>query len=226
MKTKVIISTLFIFTLCSCIDKILGHKYVATIDNTRIRIKKSYTKDGLFDHFPKSVSAQSYIYMESCIPSEVYDFTSEFSAYSYLFLNMEKDSLLLFPQTYIYRTHYTDKNFIIDDRFSYYMYFDTLKVRNIIFPEAYPIPYFEDFDFGLGCEKFDLRPSGIQMIIDKYTVPNDLEVYVLKAEHGYFWKKKYDLKRPQKLGIWQNGYSCGIAISKRLNVIVYWMKAW
>jgi hypothetical protein len=64
------------------------------------------------------------------------------------------------------------------------------------------------------------------MSVDVNNVPDDLEVFVIKAEHGYFWKKKFDLERPNTLGIWKNGYSCGIAISRKSNMIIYWMKAW
>jgi len=37
---------------------------------------------------------------------------------------------------------------------------------------------------------------------------------------------KADWDRPKTLGEWKNGYSCGIAISRKRNMIVYWMKAW
>ena len=164
--------------------------------------------------------------MESDIPTSNFDPESVYSACIYLFLEMGEDSLLLYPKTYIYKTNYSNRNFIIDDSFSYYKYTDTLKLRNVALPGAYPIPYFEDFDFGLGSERFDLRSLGILMVIDKHYVPDDLEVFVLKAGHGYFWKLKFDQDRPETLGDWKNGYSCGIAISRKRNMIVYWMKAW
>jgi len=213
-------------TLNSCIDKILGHKYVATIDNARIGFKDSYSINGLFDHFPKSISNKSFIDMLSRVPSNTYYPDSYHTGFVYLVLKMGEDSLSLSPKTYIFKTKYTEQNFIIDDGFSYYMYFDTLKFRNNALSGTYPIPYFEDFDFDLGSERIDLRPLGMHMVIDKYYVPEDLEVFVLKAGHGYFWKLKADFKRPETLGEWKNGYSCGIAISKKCNRIIYWMKAW
>lgn len=226
MKKKIVLTLLLIIMFSSCIDKILGHKYVALVENARANLKSSYTIDGLFDHFPKSISNKSYIDMLATIPDNIYYPDTYHTGFFYLFLNMGKDSLSLYPKKYIYKTQYTNQNFILDDSFSYYKYTDTLKLRNVIVPKAYPIPYFEDFDFGLGSERFDLRPLGMLMVIDKYYVPEDLEVFVLKAGYGYFWKKKFDLDRPETLGEWKNGYSCGIAISKKRNIIIYWMKVW
>jgi len=228
MKTKkyILVISLSTIMLSSCVDKILGHKYVATIENCEIGFKHSYSINGLFDHFPKSISNKLFIDMEFTVPSNTYYKDSYHTGFVYLMLHMGEDSLSLYPKKYIYKTHYKDRNFIIDDGFSYYKYFDTLKLRNVDIDGTYPIPYFIDFDFGLGSERYDLRPLGMQMVIDKYNVPDDLEVFVIKSEYGYFWKKKFDLERPETLRIWKNGYSCGMAISKKQNVVIYWMKAW
>ena len=226
MKKKTIVIALITIMFSSCIDKILGHKYVASIENARISLKDSYTINDLFDHFPKSISNKSVIHMGFTIPDNINYPDDYHTGFFYLFLNMGEDSLSPYPKTFIYKTKYTNRNFILDDSFSFYKYTDTLKLRNVILSGAYPIPYFEIFDFGLGSERFDLRPQGKLMVIDKYYVPDDLEVFVLKAGQGYFWKKKFDLDRPKTLGEWKNGYSCGIAISKKRNMIIYWMKAW
>jgi len=226
MKKTTILLALHIILLSSCIDKILGHQYVSTIDNARIMLEKSYTKDGLLEHFPTSISNKSVLHIMFSIPDTTYSSDDYYTGFVYLVLKMGEDSLSLYPKSYIYKTQYKSRNFILDDSFKYYKYYDTLKLRNVDIAGAYPIPYFIDFDFGLGSERFDLRPLGMQMVIDKYNVPDDLEVFVLKAEHGYFWKKKFDLDRPKTLGEWKNGYSCGIAISKKRNMIAYWMKAW
>jgi len=226
MKKTTILLALLTILFSSCIDKILGHQYVATIDNARIMLEKSYAKDGLLEHFPTSISNKSFIDIMFTIPDTTYSPDVYYTGFVYLVLKMGEDSLSLYPKSYIYKTQYNSRNFILDDSFKYYKYYDTLKLRNVDIAGAYPIPYFINFDFGLGSERFDLRPLGMLMVIDKYYVPDDLEVFVLKAEHGYFWKKKFDLERPNTLGIWKNGYSCGIAISRKSNMIIYWMKAW
>jgi hypothetical protein len=164
--------------------------------------------------------------MQFTIPTRVYYPESNHIGYLYLMLHRGGDSLSLYPKTFIYKTKYINRNFIIDDGFSYYKYFDTLKLRNVALPQAYPIPYFEDLDFGLGSERIDLRSTGILMVIDKNNVPDDLEVFVLKAGPGYFWKWKAEWDRPETLKEWKNGYSCGIAISRKCNIVVYWVKAW
>lgn len=226
MKKSIYILTLQIALFSSCIDKVLGHKYVATIDNARIMLEKSYTKKGLLEHFPTSISNKSVLHTMFTIPDTTYSSEDHYTGFVYLVLKMGEDSLSIYPKSYIYKTHYKNKNFILDDSFNYYKYYDTLNIRNVKIPSTYPIPYFIDFEFGLGSERFDLRPLGIQMVIDKYFVPEDLEVFVIKAEHGYFWRKKFDLQRPETLGEWKNGYSCGIAISRKRSIIVYWMKVW
>ena len=227
MKKSIFILALVTIILSSCIDRILGHKYVATIDNARIMLEKSYTKEGLLEHFPKSISNKSVLHIMFTIPDTIFYEDDYNTGFVYLALKMGEDSLSVYPKSYIYRTQYNNnKNFILDESFTYYKYYDTLKLRNVYIPGAYPIPYLIDFDFGLGSERFDLRPQGMLMVIDKYKVPDDLEVYVIKAEHGYFWKKKFDLQRPNTLGIWKNGYSCGVAISKKMNLIIYWTKVW
>ena len=223
---KAITLSFLIIISSSCIDKILGRKYVATIENYEIGFKKSYSIRGLFDHFPKSISNNLFVGLQSTVPSNIYYPDSYHTGFVYLTLKMGEDSLSLYPKTYLYKTKYNERNFIIDDGFSYYTYFDTLKLRNVAINGVYPIPYFEDIDFGIGSERFDLRKIGILMVIDKYYVPEDLDVFVLKANHGYFWKLKANWDRPETLGEWKNGYSYGIAISKKQKIIVYWMKAW
>jgi hypothetical protein len=164
--------------------------------------------------------------MEGCIPIKTENKENTHAGYTFLFLNMGEDSKALYPKKYIYKTYYANQNFIVDDSFDYYKYTDTLNLRNVAHYGLYPIPYFEYFDFGLGSLRFDFRSSGVPAIIDKYNVPDDLEVFVIKAGHVYFWKLKFEQERPESLGVWKNGYSSGIAISEKLNMIVYWMKAW
>lgn len=226
MRIKILVLILLNITLGSCTDSIIGHKYVSSIKNARINFEHCYSVNGLFDHFPKSISNKSVVDMLLKIPNNTYYLGSYYIGFSFLILKMEGDSLGLYPKSYVYKTLYTNRNFIIDVAFSNYKYTDTLKQRNVALPGAYPIPYFEDLDFGLGSERFDLRTKGIDLVVDKNNVPDDLEVFVLKTGYGFFWKLKFDQDRPITLGDWKNGYSCGIAISKKNNMIVYWMMAW
>lgn len=229
MKIKILLLSILLITQYSCIDNAVVHTCKENLKKAQKGIERCYSVKGIFDHFPKSYSSKSYIHMQSSVPSTEFDpqtYQGIYSANSYLFLDMGADSKRLIPESYIYKTRYSNRNFFIDDSFSYYKYYDTLKLRNVALLGAYPIPYFMDFDFGLGSERFDLRKIGIQLVCDKYNVPDDLEVYVLKAESGNFWKLKVNQERPEELGDWKNGYSCGLAISIKHNKIIYWMIAW
>lgn len=227
MNLKVIITTLIIqLFLISCIDGLFGNKYTNEISKAKSGIEQFYTVTDLFEHFPKSISSDSYRYSESQIPQNFTNIDNAISGYSYLFIDMEKETHSFYPTIYLYKTQYSAKNFIVDHSFNSYKYIDTLKIRNVALPGSYPIPYFEDFDFGLGSEKLDLRSTGLPVIVDKFIVPDDLEVFVLKASPGFFWKIKFERERPETLGKWKHGYSSGIAISRKLNTVVYWMKAW
>ncbi len=224
--TKPLILVLIAATLCSCMDYILGERYVKILKHSQRDFESCYQEKGLFNHFPKTILNKSYRNIEYCIPTKIFDPESNYFTDLLLILDMAEGSKEFYPDTFIYKTPYRDLNFIVDGSFSYYQYYDTLTVRNVVRPNAYPIPYFGNYDFGLGAERIDLRSSGILMVIDKYNVPEDLEVFVLKAGYGNFWKIKINNERPATLGNWKNGYSCGVAISKELNIVVYWMMAW
>ncbi len=222
MITRSLILVLLSVLLSSCLNWIKMN----SIKNSQQAIENCYQVSGLFNHFPESISNKSYIRLKSCIPTKTFDPESVYSAYLFLFISIRDNINVVYPKTFISKTNYLEPNFIIDDSFGYYKYYDKTKVRNIALPGKYPIPYFENFDFGLGFERTDLRNSGILLINDKYNVPEDLEVYVLKAGSGYFWEIEFEQERPKTLGKWKNGYSSGIAISKKLNLAVYWMMAW
>lgn len=227
MKYKTITYIFVIFVLSSCIDSLFGNKYITSINKNRVIIERYFSVKGLFEHFPNSFSEKSYRFMLSKVPTNTFDPHSIYSVFTYLFLDMADDNVQsYYPSKYLHKTSYSKMNFILDDSFSYYMYTDTQKIRNVALPGTYPIPYFEDFDFGLGSERFDMRSSGLPIIIDKFNVPDDLEVFVLRSDKGFYWKTKFKQDRPDTLGDWKHGYSSGIAISRKLNIVVYWMKAW
>lgn len=96
---------------------------------------------------------------------------------------------------------------------------------NVEHPNKYPIPYFEDWNLGLnlGCKK--ITTLGKRKIpLDVYVVPSDLIVYVLSAKPIVI--ENSTMYRTELLKEWENGYSYGIAISKKENIIVYWFIEW
>ncbi len=59
-----------------------------------------------------------------------------------------------------------------------------------------------------------------------YYVPSDLQVHVVDAKAGNFWKNDCNEYRPESLKEWKHGYSKGFATSEKENIIVYWTMIW
>ena len=57
-------------------------------------------------------------------------------------------------------------------------------------------------------------------------LPKDFLIYVLEAHSGKFWNDKYLTKGKYMPEAWKNGYSKGVAISKKRKVIIYWFIIW
>ncbi len=57
-------------------------------------------------------------------------------------------------------------------------------------------------------------------------LPKDFKLYVLEAKSGQFFDKKYLTDGQFMPNEWKNGYSKGVAISKKRNVIIYWVIVW
>jgi hypothetical protein len=227
MNKKFLLIVLFLPILVnSCFDRNDGGRYVKKIRHFHQEFEKCYQVEGLFNHFPTKISNKSFIRFKATVPCNTFYPGSVYSDYLYLFLNILEDEQTILPDTFMYKTDYKKSNFIMDDAFRVYQNYDTAKVRNTVCPSAYPIPYFERLDFNLGFETIDLRNIRDNLFVDIHKVPEDLEVYVLKAGYGYFWEIEFDQERPETLGNWKNGYSSGVAISKEHNIAVYWMMAW
>lgn len=127
---------------------------------------------------------------------------------------------------FLYNTQYVnDSNIIINKARLKNDIFPIKKCHNY-FNKKYPIPYFESYNFKLGGEYIEKVVDGKTVGEYTYSIPSDLEVYVIEAEPGNFWKEKCPEPRPESLKEWKNGYSKGIAISKKEKLIVYWVIIW
>lgn len=208
-----------IVTLPSCVNQDHG---MSSIKDYKRNFEKLYEEDGLFSHFSSSISNESIINSKYLLPIEGFC-----TGYLIASVEMGGNYQRFYPDTFIYKSNYKDLNFIVDNSFKNYIYYDTARLRNVFQPDAYPIPYFEDFDFNLGSEKIEfITDTNVDLVFDKYIVPEDLEVFVLKVGIGDFWKIKCEEYRPETLEEWKNGYSSGVAISRELNIVLYWMMAW
>ena len=185
---------------------------------------KDYKRNGLLNHFPNNVKNNGlslHISPPSCPPS--FECSAQFGN---IYLICKMDTNTFIPNNVLYKDRYlSDSNIIIN----------LIELRRNIFPvekcnqwhlRKYPIPYFESYDFGLGEKETKKIVKNETYYNYTYTIPTDLEVYVIAAEPGNFWKKQCNEKRPASLKEWQNGYSRGIATSEKENIIVYWTMIW
>ncbi len=76
------------------------------------------------------------------------------------------------------------------------------------------------------CNRMEVTVDKDQYVVDTYYVPSDLQVHVVDARAGNFWKNDCNEYRPESLKEWKHGYSKGFATSKKENIIVYWTMIW
>ena len=92
-----------------------------------------------------------------------------------------------------------------------------------------PIYDFQDADFSLGTRPDSLF-NGLYYCEQEYeNLPADLEVYVIDAKAGNYWKNK-DLAeseaRPVLPDKWKHGYSRGIGVSHSCERVCWWLIVW
>lgn len=185
-------------------------------------------KSNLLDHFPSSIKNND-AFLEtnppSCPPS--YSCSAQFGD---VILIVDKPSYqdelsALLAEKIAYKTAYKDSNIIIN----------LSELRGDVFPiekcnkwhlNKLPIPYFESYDFGKGKTVEKKEVDGDTLFDYTHSIPLDLQVYVIQAEPGNFWKENCNEKRPETLKEWQHGYSKGFAVSEKNNIIAFWVIIW
>jgi hypothetical protein len=148
--------------------------------------------------------------------------------YGELYLITIRDSVteVGLRNNFLFKTYYqVDSNIIINQTELRRDMFPVEKC-NKSFDKKYPIPYFESYDFNLGEKTFEKVIDGEKYVYDVYTIPGDLEVFVIEAKAGDFWKENCNENRPESLQVWKHGYSKGIAISEKKDLMVYWTMVW
>ncbi len=184
-----------------------------------------YKVDGLMDHFPSSESIDVisiHVNPPACPPS--YECYSQYGDIYLIFRTKNTDSFI--PENFHFKTVYSDTGNLIIDLFELKDTIFLVEKCNVYYEEKLPIPYFERYNFGLGKKEEKKIVDGKEYYNYLYQIPSDLVVYVLQAETGDFWEESCNEERPKKLKKWQNGYSKGIAISQKENIVVYWSMLW
>jgi hypothetical protein len=80
------------------------------------------------------------------------------------------------------------------------------------YTEKYPIPNF-------WRNKFSTESNACRL-------PDDFKIYVLQAKQGADFDEKYLTRGVYMPKSWKHGYSKGVAISTKRNIVVYWFVIW
>lgn len=216
------------FVVSGCVtkqDNVNSTQFYELLRQQKITFGKDYNVGNLLSHFPETTkdSMQTFhVDPPTCPPS--FNCLAQFGEVYLVCKSIENSDYVVDDATYESK-YFNDSNIVVD----------VSELRKTVFPNekcntwhdgSVPIPYFERFNFGLGKKEIRTELDGETIVEALYTVPSDLFVYVFEAKAGNFWKENCDEKRPESLKEWKNGYSKGIAISKKESLIVYWTMIW
>lgn len=222
----VILALTFMVTGCMTNkDDINSSQFYELLKQQKITFGEDYNVGDLLNHFPETTkdSMQTlHSAPPTCPPS--FDCLAQFGEV-YLVCKSKGDSDSVVENAIFKTKYFCDSNIVINvSELRKDIFFN--KKCNIGYDNKYPIPYFESYDFGLGKKEVKKEVEGEIHYEYRHTVPSDLFVYVIDAKAGNFWKENCNERRPDSLRYWKNGYSKGIAISRRESIIVYWTMIW
>lgn len=90
---------------------------------------------------------------------------------------------------------------------------DSTLINRICYDKKYPIPNF------IGFHENDMNRDS--------KLDNTFTIYVLDANRADSWGTEFAMEpAPQMPNNWKNGYSKGIAISRKHQTIIYWTVIW
>lgn len=212
---------------------------IREIDVFQQELDSVYSINNIVNHFPH--------YKDNKIFRELiyYSPNTQFNSGALYYLsNLNNIEQVLTEHSYIDTIEYFSKNaFILDNGLLWRKGLSNIIYRydSIDVLHSYPIPVFDNIDFGLGeefyfqyidtdvcisCDTSIKKEHNDTLRSNKFVVPNDFNVYIIDALAGNFWRKKNNVYRPSSLGKWKNGYSRGIAISRSKKIICYWVIIW
>jgi len=235
MKKNILILFIATMFLPSCVYKTAS---IPSDNEARMQFLKylneMYEIDGLTDHFPPSWDLKNkfgekwnsrYV---SCYDDSLYHNFYCSAVYS--------DSVSVYDIDAIDDTLHYMRKFLFEDDSSYRV--------NVIYmddPQSYkqlsfdtinsPIYDFMDADFMLGTTIDSLFNDRYNYYakLEYAILPSDLEVYVVDARAGNFWKNR-ELSslepRPVLPDKWKHGYSRGIGVSRECKMACWWLIVW
>lgn len=182
--------------------------------NDKYLSSKSFYKDNFVNHFPKKLDS-NYITYTECVSPEGglmrldlicklgksgYDIFRDSSKAIYL----PGDTCLLIANRFANNKNYS-YNILLSHE-------DSLKISRVCYQNELPVPNFWSNDYT--TDSTDCK------------LPKDFEIFVLDAKPGKFLDDKYLTDGRYMPKEWKNGYSRGVAISKKRDVIIYWLIIW
>ena len=223
-----IISVVLMFFLSGCNSKQKNPgllKMNSILKEQKVNFGIDYKKANLLNHFPDNIKNNGLLlraFPPCCPPSFKYN-----AQFGHVYLICKVDTISkCIHDNFLDEINYFDDGNIIINLTELRKSVFPVKKCNLWYANKYPIPYFESFDFGLGEKEEQKVVDGETQYNYIYNIPNDLQVRIIGAESGNFWKENCNEKRPATLKEWQNGYSKGIAISEKENIIMYWTMIW
>lgn len=222
MKINKYIISAILLSLTSCTNSIISEANMYYSVEKKILIKKY---DNIFINFPNIIEDG---YIKGRISPSDNTSVDSLRGYFYLVYPLDKpgtDLKLTMSGKILDSIRYSDiDNTIISPYNLMRKRYEVERECNVEHVNKYPIPYFEDWNLGLDLGSKQIMTIGDDKYpVDVYTVPSDLMVYVLSANPLLI---NSSIQRPRLLKKWKNGYSCGIAISKKENIIIYWFMQW
>lgn len=218
---------LLTLTLLSCV---FGRDYTQSNSYFQLEKKKilnSLNDSSIFYFFPKEIEHSNLMMYISSMDTTRMDPLIGFLYLTYSLSNPGTDLDQTLSKDILYSTNYNEENMIIDVSELNKNRFPISKCNKYL-ENKYPIPYFENWDFGLGESKTEKMTddNGKTYYQTYFNIPSDLKVYVLSSNPENPIASKFDVNRPESLKVWKHGYSSGIAVSKKENLVMYWFMQW
>lgn len=186
--------------------------------NAKYQLYKSYYKQSFINHFPIDIQSLPVTITvdTNAIPDPV-----RFMLCQKLDRD-EFDTITNYLNTHSRIKYQANEScLLVVDRFTTkenrhlrnkYKYVDKNQISRDCYKDKLPIPNFFDSDYL--SDKTESR------------LPKDFTIYVLEAKSGKYWDETHLTKGKYMPEGWKNGYSKGVAISKKKDVIIYWFIIW
>lgn len=227
---KIIIPVIIIFVISACHNNY--YKRLQEEDNANYKKRLSYFCDSLVIHFPEKLKLGNYnSYNNIQYKDSLKRLLTEFSDSRY-FCEIHYDSIEYKEREKYYEQlkqkelSVNDNNLwlIVDDggepintpyymneQYSNFSLLDELIEHNKSIKNGYPVPFFEIEEY---------KAKTLCNLNENFTL------YILGYGTGKFLADGYLYECPYLPNEWKHGYSRGVAVNDKENIIIYWITVW